>query len=324
MPGVRLVFVAVVLAVSACSPGSPPAGGDPGSTLAAALDVVPELADAQAMFTDWAAVGDQKSGVFAGQLLDVDDALQRDLGIRSADADWELDVWQPGKPSMTILHYGDGALAGLPDRLTQAGYRADGPVYTGTIDPTRMWTISARAMGVDTKRGLLVAAPDPAAVRAVLAGAPRPLSRAEALTPLLTAVASRHVRTAAVSVGSAACQALDRLISKGRATPAQLQAVRTLFSGPFTAPQAQLTAVTSPTVAYAGMTFADERTAAANRDGRAAAVRTVGGLAGDPDGMQVTGGSVTGRVLGFDLTAQDAQTFRKRVTTGTLGVDVCL
>ncbi|MCP2329219.1 hypothetical protein HDA40_007726 [Hamadaea flava] len=327
MASVRLfqaVAVGIALAAGACSPGSTTAGSRPDSTLAAALDVVPELADANALFTDWDALGHKDSGAFAAALLRDDDALRRDLGIRSIDADWELDLWQPGTATTAILHYAEADLAALPGKLTGLGYHADGAVYTGTMDQRHMWTIPARTIGVDLDRRLLVAGPDATTVRSVLAAPPHPLGRLDALKPLLSAVAARPVLTAAMSVGSAACRKLDRLVSKGRATPEQMQAVRGLFSGPFTAPQAQLIAVTSATTAYAGMTFADERAAAANREGRAAAVRTVGGLAGDPDGIQVTGSSVSGRVLGFDLKAQDSQTFRKRVTAGTLGVDVCL
>ncbi|MEV6971710.1 hypothetical protein AB0M47_42090 [Hamadaea sp. NPDC051192] len=318
------VGIGVALAAGACSPGSTTTGSQPDSTMAAALDLAPELADANALFTDWEALGHKDSGAFAAALIRDDDALQRDLGIRSIDADWELDLWQPGTTTTVILHYADADLAALPGKLTTLGYRADGTVYTGTIDRSHLWTIPARTIGVDLDRRLLVASPDATTVRSVLAAPPHPLGRLDALKPLLSAVAARPVVTAAVSVGSAACAKLDHVVSKGRATPEMMQAVRGLFSGPFTAPNAQLTAVTSATTAYAGLTFADERAAAANREGRAAAVRTVGGLAGDPDGIQVTGSSVSGPVLGFDLKAQDPQTFRKRVTAGTLGVDVCL
>jgi hypothetical protein len=55
------------------------------SDLASALDLVPDMADGYAMYTDWSMLGHQdRNGAdtasFAGELLAGDDQLQRDLG----------------------------------------------------------------------------------------------------------------------------------------------------------------------------------------------------------------------------------------------------
>jgi len=288
---------------------------------------VPELADARAMFTDWAAIGHPGEDVFAAQLVSLDESMQQDLGLRSTDAEWELDVWQPGHSPTVMLRYGgDTDLAGLPGKLARFGYRADGPVYTGAYDQAHMWTVPLRTVGVDLERRLLVAGYDAAAVRLVLAGGPHSLGRADAVVPLLDRAASTldRVTTASIAIGSSACVTLQGLAGK-RLSPAAFDSIRKQFTGTFTTPQAELTAVADPagTVALDALTFPDQRTATANQAGRSAALRLVAGLSGDPDAVQITGSSVTGRVLTFNLSAAQAYAFPKRVANNTLGVDIC-
>src|SRR5215469_8830680 len=107
------------------------------SDLASAMDLVPDMADGYAMYTDWSMLGHQhRNGAdtasFAGELLADDDQLQRDLGIRSTYAQWELDVTRVGRPPLVVLGFGRHAdLSGLAGRLTQLGYHADGSILTG-------------------------------------------------------------------------------------------------------------------------------------------------------------------------------------------------
>lgn len=313
------------MTISACSStAAPKSRVDTDSTLVTALDGLPELADGTVMFTDWAAYGHQRSDVFAAKLVDIDDQVQRDLGFHPTDAEWELEVWQPGKASTAVLQFADLDLSGLPGRLARFGYHADGSVYTGKIDESRLWTIGARFIGTDPGRHRLVVGTDEKLVRSMLTATPHPLSRAEALTPLLAAAQSRRVVTAAITVGSATCVQLADVISKGRATPEMIQAVRAKFPGTFTTPQAQLTAVTTPTgtAGFDALAFTDEHTAKANRDGRSAAMNTFSSMGGVP-GIQITDSAVDGRVLSFELATQDPKAIRDRVMTRTLGLDLC-
>src|SRR5258708_31887310 len=115
--------------------------------LASALDLVPDMPDGYAMYTDWSMLGHQDrnnadTASFAGELLADDDQLQRDLGIRSAYAQWELDVMRAGRPPLVVLGFGRHTdLAGLAGRLTRLGYHADGSIFTGTasFSPRRIW-----------------------------------------------------------------------------------------------------------------------------------------------------------------------------------------
>lgn len=304
------------------------------SSLASALDLVPDMPDGYALFTDWSMAGhgdhpDPKTALFAKQLLTVDDALQQDLGIRSTNADWELDVWQPGRPATVVLRYeAHTDLAGLPGKLTRSGYHADGSIFTGSPEPARMWTVPLRNIGIDPGRHLLIGGSDASAVRSLLAGSAHSLGHADAVTPLLALASIRleRIGTAAIVVGPSACVALADLIGKGRATPAMLAAVRERFTGTFTPPQAKITALADPTstTELAALTFPDHDTAQANQAGRSAAAQMGSAMVyGNQDEIRATGSTVTGRVLSFNLTAKQPQDFPHQVMANGLGVDIC-
>jgi hypothetical protein len=167
-----------------------------GSGLASALDLVPDMPNGYALFTDWSMLGhgdraDAKTAVFADQLLTVDDVLQQDLGIRSTNADWELQVWQPGRPPTAVLHYDARTdLTSLPGKLTRFGYKPDGAVLTGSPDPARIWTVRLRNIGIDPGKHLLVGGADATAVRSLLAGSDRSLGHADAVIPLLASASA--------------------------------------------------------------------------------------------------------------------------------------
>jgi hypothetical protein len=333
------VAITLATALSGCSPGDSggsdrdqaPAGS---SSLASALDLVPALPDGHVMFTDWSMLGhptakDATGTAFAGQLLSVDDVLHRDLGIRSTEADWELDVWRSDGPSTIVLRYGAGAdLNTLPGKLSSAGYRADGTVYTHAPDASRMWTLPLGTIAVDPDRRLLVGGSDANMVRSVMAGTAQGLGHADPVTPLLAVAATRldRIVTASVAVGSAACVTLADVIGKGRATPAMLDAVRKQFPGTFTPPQAEITAVADPagTTALDALTFPDQHTAKANQASRTAAAQQFSTLVyGAGDAIRATDSAVSGRVLSVDLAANALHDFPRRVVTNGLGVDIC-
>jgi hypothetical protein len=319
-------LLAVILVMSGCSAAGPEArGGHEDSNLDVALSLVADMPDAHVMFTDWAALGHRRSeGVLAGQLLDMDEAMQRDLGIRSTEADWELDVSQPGHAPMVLLRFA-ADLAGVPEKLARFGYHADGAVYMGRANQANLWTVAMQTVGLDPGRGLLVAGSDASAVRSALAVPRHSLGQADPVVPLLAAAGKVRVITAALAIGPSACVVLDDVIGKGRATPAMLDAVRRQFSGTFTAPQAELVGLADPAAraAFDALTFPDERTAKSNKDSRSNAVRVVGALYGDPGAVQVTGSTVSGRVLSFDLSAP-AYKVAERVKAQGLGPDICL
>jgi hypothetical protein len=136
--------VPVLLAPSGCSgtggssaatpPDSPHRGGTVvgSSELASALDLVPDILDGYVFYADWSMVGDQDAASFAGGPVDFDDHMQRDLGIRSTDAQWELDVHQVHRPPVKVLRYDPRTdLSGLAAKLTRFGYHADGSILTG-------------------------------------------------------------------------------------------------------------------------------------------------------------------------------------------------
>jgi hypothetical protein len=148
------------------------------------------------------------------------------------------------------------------------------------------------------------------------------------VVPLLAHLAARQGRTAtaAIAVGSAACVPLTNVIGKSYANPAVLAAVRRRFPGTFTPPQAEIIALTDPTdtTALDALTFPDHRTAQANQASRSAAAQTLNAIAfGDTNQVRATGSAVTGRVLSFDLTANQPSAVPQRVMTSTLGVDLC-
>jgi hypothetical protein len=301
----------------------------PSSALASALDLIPDSPNANVMFTDWSVLGhragtDSNTASLAGQLVYADDALQRDLGIRSTNADWEIDMWRPGHPPTTVLHFnGHTDLAGMAGKLTRLGYHPSGSIFTGSFDQRRMWTFPLHNIGIDADRQLLVGGPDAAAVRSVLAGPGSPLGHAGSVTPLLALAAARLDRIATASiVGSGACITLAGLLG-GKGTPLMLAALRKQFPGTFTRPQAEITALGDPaaTTALDALTFPDQTTAQANQASRSAAAAVVN--AHDPNGVRVTGSTVTGRVLSFTLTAAHPHDIVQGVLNNSLGVDIC-
>jgi hypothetical protein len=303
------------------------------SDLASALDLVPDMTAGYAMYTDWSMLGHQHrndAASFAGELLADDDQLQRDLGIRSTYAQWELDVTRVSRPPLVVLGFGRHTdLSGLAGRLTRLGYHADGPIFTGpaSYSPGRIWAIGLRNIGIDSRRHLLVGGPDPAAVRSVLAGPAHPLGHASAVIPLLALASARlgRIATASTTVGSVACVRLTALIGL-RATPEEVAVVRKRLPGTFTPPQAEITALASPTAKTAldAMTFPGHGTARANQRSRLAASKVLTGLAlADPAEVSVTSTAVTGRVLRFKLTAGQPRDFPKLVLYNDLGVDIC-
>lgn len=347
-----LAALAVATTLTGCSSGGRSTGGTPAggtsahggaagqlsihaSGLASALDLVPDMPDGYAMYTDWSMLGHQdRNGAdtasFAGELLADDDQLQRDLGIRSTYAQWELDVTRVGRPPLVVLGFGRHTdLSGLAGRLTRLGYHADGSIFTGpaSYNPGRIWAIALRNIGIDSRRHLLVGGPDGAAVRSVLAGPAHPLGHAGAVIPLLALASARlgRIATASTTVGSMACVRLTALIGM-HATPEMLAVVRKRLPGTFTPPQAEITALASPTdkTALDAMTFPDHGTARANQRSRLAASKVLTGFAlGDPAEVRVTGTAVTGRVLRFKLTAGQPRDFPELVLYSDLGVDIC-
>ncbi|GIH16731.1 hypothetical protein [Rugosimonospora africana] len=329
----------VVLALSGCSVSGRPSASTPsegggtaahGSALSSALDQVPDIGDGSVFYADWSMLGDQNTTSFAGGLVAVDDQMQRDLGIRSRDARWELDVQRVHLPPVEVLSYDVRTdLSGLATKLTRLSYRADGSILigpTGQVSQEHTWMFPLRAIGIDRKRHLLVGSSDAVAVRSLMAVPSHPLGHAESVVPLLAQVAARQDRTAtaAIAVGSAACMPLTSMIGKS-VNPEQLAAVRRQFPGTFTPPQAEITAIAGPTdtTALDALTFPDHRSAQANQAARSAASQTLSGIEGDANEVRATGTAVTGRVLSFDLTANQPQAVVQRVMGSKLGVDLC-
>lgn len=303
-----------------------------GSDLASALDQVPDIRDGSVFYADWSMLGHQNTTSFAGGLVAFDDQMQRDLGIRSTDARWELDVQRLRLPPVEVLSYDVRTdLSGLAPKLIRLGYRADGSILTGPmgqVSQEHMWKMPLRTIGIDPGRHLLVGSSDAAAVRSLVAVPAHPLGRAESVVPPLAQVAARQGRTAtaAIAVGSAACVPLTGIIGRGNANPMMLAAVRRHFPGTFTPPQAEIIALAGPTstTALDVLTFPDHRTAQANQAARSAASQTLSGIAfGDANQVRATGSAVTGRVLSFDLTAEQPRAFPQRVMSSMLGVDLC-
>src|SRR5258708_36897219 len=209
-----LAAVTVAATLIGCSSGGRSTGGTSArgtaagqlpihaSGLASALDLVPDMPDGYAMYTDWSMLGHQDrnnadTASFAGELLADDDQLQRDVGIRSAYAQWELDVTRVGRPPVVVLGFGRHTdLSGLAGRLTRLGYHADRSIFTGPAkySPGRIWAIALRNIGIDSRRDLLVGGPDAAAVRSVLAGPPHPLGHSRAGSPLPALAPARLAR----------------------------------------------------------------------------------------------------------------------------------
>jgi len=336
--------LAVAATLIGCAPGGRLSGGAPlggvgrvvyrapvnSSALASALDLIPGVPDAYVMFTDWSMLGhlrgkDPHTASFAGQLRSVDDVLQRDLGIRSTSADWEVDMWQPRRPLTVVLRFDRHTdLAGLAGKLTKLGYHADGPIFTGSPDQLRMWTFPLRNIGIAADRQLLVGGGDAAAVRSVLAGSGSPLGHADSVAPLLALATARlgRIATASVVIGSGACVRLADLFRLG--TPAMIAVLRKQFTGTFTRPQAEITALSDPagTTALDALTFPDQGAARANEAGRSAAAAVLNGR--NPDGIRVAHSAVTGRMLSFTLTAGQPDDFVQAVLGNSLGVDVCM
>jgi hypothetical protein len=302
-----------------------------GSGLASALDLVPDMPDGTVMYTDWEMLGHRAvngpgTASFAGDLVAYDDLLQRDLGIRSVNARWELDVQPARRPGLVVLGFDQRTdLSGLVGKLARLGYHADGSVYTVSPNQGRIWTYPLRDIGIDTGRHLLVGGPDTAAVRSVVAGPAHPLGQAGALTPLLALASARlgRIATAAANVGPMACVQLAGLMRA--ATPVTLAAVRKRFQGTFSPPQAELIAMATPAgkTALDALTFPDHGTAQANQSGRSAAPAVFKAIGGNPAELLVTRSTVAGRVLSFNLAASQPHDFPERLVTNQLGVDIC-
>src|SRR5215469_692651 len=343
-----LTALAVAATLNGCawnrglSDGTPPGGSGgvvnlapvPGSALASALSLVPDMPNATVMFTDWSMLGhhggtNPDTFPLASQLLYEDDQLQKDVGIRSTSADWEIDMWQPRHSPTIVLHFNQHTeLAGLTGRLTRFGYHANGSIFTGPFDKQRLWTYGLHNIGIAADGQLFVGGPDATMVRSVLAASGDPLGslgHAASVTPLLAMAALKvgHVATASVVVGSGACVTLEELL-RGRGSPMMLANLRKQFKGTFTHPQAEITAIGDPagTTALDAQTFPDQAAARANQAGRSAAVKVFN--LGDPNEIRVAGSSVTGRVLSFTLTAGKPHGIEHRVLYNTLGVDVCM
>jgi hypothetical protein len=117
-------------------------------------------------YTDWSALNHRApSGPtatsFADALVSNDASLHHDLGIRSTDAQWEVDVERPDRPPLVLQGFDAHVdLSGLAGKLTRFGYRADGSVFSGKLNPDRMWTVGLSKIGIDRGRHLLVGGAD--------------------------------------------------------------------------------------------------------------------------------------------------------------------
>jgi hypothetical protein len=336
-----LTTLAVASTLIGCSSGGTSASGSKAvgqavirsSGLASALDQIPDIHVGNVRYTDWSMLGhqdrnDPNTASFAGAFLAVDTLLKRDLGIRSTDAQWELDVERPSRLPLSVLGFGPHTdLSGLAGKLTRLGFHADGSLFTGSPDPKGLWAYGVRIIGIDPRRHVLAWSADATAVRSVLAVPGHPLGRASEMIPLLTLASARlgRIATASIAVGPAACVKLTELVGR-MSTPAELAAVRKFFHGTFTPPQAEITALAGPaeTTALDALTFPDQRTAQANQASRSAASKVTSGIMfGGSIGIRVTGTAVTGRVLSFDMTARQPHDFPELVDYNGLGVDVC-
>lgn len=300
-----------------------------GSDLASALDAIPDVPDAYVMFTDWSMLGhqdpkDPDTAQFASELIPADDAMQRDLGIRSVSADWEIDTWRPGYPQTIVLHFnGHIDLAGLAGKLIRLGYHANGSIFTHPLDPRRPWTLPLRNIGIAADRQLLIGSPDATAVRSVLASSASPLGHADSVAPLLALAAARlgRVATASIAVGKPACVTLASMLGIN-ATREQLATLRKRFTRAFTPPQAEITALdnSAAETALDVLTFPDAATAQVNKAARSGVAKLMN--TGNPFGIRVSGPALTGRVVSFTLTAPP-QTLVQAVLHSDLGVDIC-
>src|SRR5215469_6520359 len=306
-----------------------------GSGLASALDLIPDMHDGNVMYTDWSMLGhrdhnDPSTASFTGSLVAIDPLLpqqRRELGIKSRDVRWELDVLWPGGAPLIVVGFAPRTdLSGLAGKLTRLGFHADGSsLFTGTRATLRRYALFN--MGIDARRHLLAESGNVTRLRSVLTAPARPLATASAIVPLLALAAARlgQIATAAIEVGPAACVKLAGLLGP-MANRAQLARARQFFHGTFTAPQAEITALAGParTTALDALTFPDHRTAEANRAGRSAASKVTTEMRfGSSTRVTVTSTAVTGRVLSFDMTAMQPQDFPELVDYNDLGVDIC-
>jgi hypothetical protein len=333
-----LAALAVTTAVCGCASSGGTGGTSPdgsggmvdqilarSSALASALDSIPDLPNVSVAMLGHRAATNPNAAPFAKGLLWADNEMEKDLGIRSTSADWEIDLWPAGGGAGTLVLGFDRHtdLAGLAGKLTRFGYRADGPIITGSFDRRHMWTLGLRNIGIDPGRHLLAGGPDASAVRSVLAGSGSPLGHAGSVTPLLALATARldRIATALVVVGSGACVRLAALVRN--ASPELLATLRKRFTGTFIPPQAELTALNDPAAATAldALTFADHGAAQANKAGRSHAATVLNGA--DPNGPRVTRSTVTGRVLGFTVAAGQSHGVVQGVEARTLGVDIC-
>jgi hypothetical protein len=336
-----LAAATTVVSLAGCAsrstaPGKAPAqttmqGHIGGTGLAAALNLVPDIPDGYVFYTDWSAFGHRyrpgsSTANLSGFLARNDALIHRDLGIRSTDAVWELDVDQQGKPPLVVLRFGSRTdLTDLPGKLRRFGYHGHGPVLTGNPDQRRMWTFSLPSVGIDLRRHLLVGGRDVPAIRAVLAAPASPLGHAPAVIPLVALASARlrHIASASVLVGRTACLSVAEMLGL-HATPAQIQVLRKRLRGTFTRPQAEITALRGPAgkIALDALTFPSARAAQANRAGRSAAQENFSGM-GNPKVVRLTSSAVTGRVLSFDLSTQQPGAVSQEVLDRALGLDVC-
>jgi hypothetical protein len=323
----RVVAVLVAATMSAATAACSPDDKVPDNPLATALSAVSTMVSGRVSFTDWSLLGgkDSTNVAFAGQLVSSDDQLQEDLGFRSTDAQWELDVVYP-RASIVMLHF-DTGLVVVQDKLRRLGYHQDGKIFTHSADPSRIWTLTLGAVGVDVDKHLLVGGNEPVLVKDALGTPGDTFAQNFMVKPLLNLATKKlaHIATASVGIGTYACVPLTALVGK-TATPAMLATVRNQLKGTFTDPDAEITAMAgaTDTTALDAMSFTNEQTAKNNQAGRTAAAQLVNAMQTGGAGMyQATNGTVTGPVLSFDLTAQRPGEFAQRINNGGLGVDVC-
>lgn len=301
------------------------------SGLTSALDLVPDISNGWVTYTNWSMLGHRSgrsTAAFASSLTNFDTLMQRYLGLKSVDAQWEVDVNQLRRAPVVVLGFDEHTnLSALAARLTRLGYRANGEIFTGSARSGQLSEYGyVRNIAIDPVRHLVIDSYDVSAIRSVLAAPAHPFGRDSEVIGLLTVAGARlgRIATASTAVGSVACVKLTNLIRVP--TPAIVADVRKMFHGIFTPPRAEITAMASgsTTTALDVLTFPDERTARVNRAGRAAAYKvTTRVMLGGSTGMRVTGSAVTGRVLSFNMTARQPDDFPQLVNYMGLGVDIC-
>lgn len=326
------VLVLLIGSLAACSSSKP----TPKSGLAAALDITP--ADAKSvLYTDWAALGhrqDAHTAAFAGQLVSYDVLIQKALGFRSTDASWEADIINSSGAPVGVFQFdGTTDLNAVADRLVGQGYHKStsgghdvltGPGPAGMSSDDKQWMISMLAVGIDTKRELLMSGPNVAAVNAIFQGGRSLAGRGD-----VKALSGRvgPLRTGAVSVDSAACQPLS-MIGGPRTSPLMQQQLRQRFTalGSFSRFTADIVGLPtgSGSSGLAALTFPDGSAARANVTARSAAPKVMSTLVGSSaDSINVSSATVKGPVLMLSLQTSDPRVLPQAVQQRALGFDIC-